>query len=297
MTQTLILTGGTGYLGSHLLKKILDQGFRVILLKRSSSETERLSPLLDRVISIDIDHQDLENVFAKYCPWSILHLATQYSCGLEDYSKIVGSNLEFPLKLLNLAKKYGVKSFINIDTSLAWDTSPYALSKKQLVSWLKVFSAPVKCVNIVLENFYGPFEGSNKFVSMVIRAILSGSNHLGLTAGDQSRDFIYIDDVVAAILTLLNQLGEMPQEWNSFEVGSGESVTIKQLVYKIADLTPDCKTRFDFGAVPYRPNEPMETRANLSAILKLGWSPKVSLADGLAETIRLEIDASSKDKL
>ena len=296
MRQTLMLTGGTGYLGSHLLEKILDHGFRVILLKRSHSKTERLKSLLGKVVSVDIDHQDMESVFAEYRPWSILHLATQYGRGSEDYSQIVESNLGFPLKLLDLAKKYGVAGFINIDTSLPWDTSPYALSKKQLVSWLKVFSPPVKCVNIVLENLYGPLEGSNKFVSMVVRAILSGKSDLDLTAGDQKRDFIYIDDAVMAILTVLRQLDEMPQEWNSFEVGSGEPVSIRSLVHKIADLVPECQTRFDFGAVPYRPNEPMETRANLSEISKLGWRPQTSLADGLAKTIRMETEASNEDK-
>ncbi len=287
MRKTFFVTGGTGYLGRNCIPKMLDHSWDPVLLVRPTSDLSTFDGQLDIIRALNIEG-DLEKGFRDYRPEGILHMATNYGKGSASLEEVLQTNLNFPVQLLELAKKYNVKQFINIDTNLPENTSPYALSKKQFLKWLRLFSRDFKCVNIGLEYFYGPLDGSKKFITMVIRTILAGKDRLALTAGEQRRDFIFIDDAVDAILTIMNQQDTGQDSWQEFEVGSGETVSLKELVTFIAQSIPECKTQFGFGDLPYRENELMESKADLSAISSLGWAPKYSLKEGLQKTVAEE---------
>ena len=130
-----MVTGGTGFIGSHLVERLLYEGHNVILLKRSFSNTWRIEHLFEKfsnqLVLIDIDLTDLEDVFSKYSVEGIFHLATYYNKNptFEEINPMASSNLLFPIDVLNLAVKYEVKYFINTGTFME-----YSLNDSQLVS-------------------------------------------------------------------------------------------------------------------------------------------------------------------
>lgn len=133
-------------------------------------------------------------------------------------------------------------------------------------------------------HMYGPNDTPSKFVPWVISAIKSGKKYLDLTPGEQKRDFIYIDDVVAAYEAVLKQSKNFSGAVSEFEVGTGYSVTIKEFVNSIKEITKST-TELKFGALPYRGNEMMDAKANNKQLIELGWKPMNTAVQGLRKIL------------
>jgi nucleoside-diphosphate-sugar epimerase len=140
-----------------------------------------------------------------------------------------------------------------------------------------------------MEHFYGPNDDTGKFVSYVVRSLLNKVDAISLTAGNQKRDFIYIDDAVNAIITILRTtLLDSRDAYVEYELGSGSVISIKELLEMAKAISGNTKTILEFGAIPYRESEEMELAVDLRALKKLGWSPKYSLDSGLKKMIDIE---------
>jgi nucleoside-diphosphate-sugar epimerase len=135
---------------------------------------------------------------------------------------------------------------------------------------------------------YGPSDDPSKFTTHVLNTCHRNEPTLKLTPGEQKRDFIYIDDVVSAYSTLIEQRTKLSIVVD-IEVGSGIAPTIREFVLSIHKLTAS-KTELQFGALPYRPNEPMYLKADISQMKSLGWQPKFNLELGLRRTLELEFN-------
>lgn len=289
----ILVTGATGYLGSELVKTLikLPDKFNVSILKRSISNIDRLSSVLPKIQTYDADLINLDNLFKINKSDVIIHCATDYGRKNSSWSSLVESNLSYPIKLLEGAIKGGAKLFINIDTMLPRHTSNYALSKSHFREWLQVICQEIRVVNIRMEHFYGPGEDDTKFITKIIRALLRGDSNIPLTTGFQKRDFVYIEDVLSGIVNVLKkELLEISPGWIEYELGSGVTITIKELVEKIKLQSGNHSTNLLFGAVPYRQHEAMEVKPNLSALHKLGWSTKYDLVTGIDKVISYERD-------
>jgi CDP-paratose synthetase len=284
----ILLTGATGYLGSHLLKRLWDGSHEVTILKRSHSKTDRIQGLLGRVQSMNADEGSVEEIVARVKPDAIIHCATHY--GRKDSGPIntVESNLILPLRLLSAASEQGVKLFVNTDTVLDKRVSNYSLSKRQFTEWLETFSTRITCINVALEHFYGAGDDSSKFVSWIIEQLLANVPEIQLTEGAQQRDFIFIDDVIDAFVTILKAHERTSSGFFRFEVGSGATVTIREFVETVRELSGNRSTLLKFGAIPYRENEVMQSHVDLSLLSQLGWKAKTSLKEGLTQTMRTE---------
>ena len=191
-----LLTGGTGFLGSHLLRRLLTEEARVVLLKRSFSSDLRIRTIPGRFETWNLDVADVEEVFQRFDVRRVIHCATNY--GLNDATpwKTIEANLILPLKLIHLAKMAGASTFVNTDTILNKRISHYSVSKNQFIDWMQNYAGDLACINIALEHFYGPDDDPSKFVTHVLLALLEKIPRLALTPGEQCRDFIYIDDVI-----------------------------------------------------------------------------------------------------
>lgn len=286
----ILVTGATGFLGSHLVRALHREGHELTILKRSLSSTGRLNDLLPNLISYDLDACSLDSIFSHTYD-AIIHAATCYGRAGEPASVIQEANVDFPLGLLEKAAAAGVTTFLNTDTSLPADLNFYSLSKQHFKDWGRIFAdhQMIRFVNVRLEHFYGAGDDDSKFVSYIIRGCLNNIAELALTAGEQQRDFIHIDDVCAAYLLLLQKGPEAGAYLQEYQVGSGASIRIRALVEMVHDLC-DSKTALKFGAVPYRENEVMQSRADISDLAGLGWSCKISLADGIRKTIEQETE-------
>jgi len=138
-----------------------------------------------------------------------------------------------------------------------------------------------------LEHFYGTGDDKSKFSTHVIRSCVNNLAELNLTPGEQLRDFIHIDDVIDAYLLVMERSIDSSRYYQNIGLGSGRPVKIRSFVETVQVLA-DSTTRLNFGAVPYRDNEVMESCADLTALKELGWSPKISLEEGIGRTVTEE---------
>jgi len=280
--KTILITGTTGFLGSHIAHRLVNK-YKVISLKRHLSNTWRIKDILDRMIHYDVDKTDLKAIFENHSIHTIIHTATNYGRSNDSLTDIIKTNLLFPMKLIELAMEYNVSNFFNTDTVANRSLNPYSLSKKQFCDWFKYITKRIRVVNIKLEHFYGPKDDDSKFVMFLINK-MKKNEPLDLTQGEQIRDFIYIDDVVNAYETLLNNVSFLNELYDEFEIGTGIPIRIKDLVLLIKKYTRT-SSMINFGVIPYRDNEIMESKSDISKILAMNWQPKVSLDQGINYTI------------
>ena len=286
--RTILFTGGTGFLGSNILKKLTKKDFTILLLVRTSSNLYRIDNIVKKVNLQYIEKTDFDRLFKENKIDIVIHCATNYGRNQTSPLSILESNLILPLKLLQIGADNGLSCFINTDTILDKGVSYYSLSKNQFKDWLQLYSTRMVCVNVALEHFYGPVDDKSKFVAWIIHSMLTSSSALNLTPGEQKRDFIYIDDVVAAFLSIIKATASNKKGFISYEIGSGKTVSIRELVVLIKKLTRNDITELNFGALPYREKEVMESKTDLTNIQELGWAPQVLLETGIKKTIEYE---------
>lgn len=289
--KNILLTGATGFLGSHLLEKLLQNKYNVIILKRSTSDCWRIAPLLSKVKFYDVDSCDIKIPFEENKIDVVIHTVTNYGRKNTDIIEVVNTNLMFSLRLLNTAVAFNTDTFFNTDTLLYKYLNYYSLSKKQFVDWLKLFSNKIKVVNLKIEHMYGPKDDNTKFVSWIIEQLLNDVKSIDLTPGYQKRDFIYIDDVVDVYMLLLEKTSHL-EGFNEFDVGTDNQIEIREFVREVYNEVKKIKpisTKLNFGAIPYREGEFMEIEENLEPLFELGWRPKISLEEGIQKILERKI--------
>lgn len=281
--MTILLSGATGFLGSYLLRRFITEDFEIIALKRSTSNTYRIKELLGDITYYDVDKIEIREIFKKHNIDLIVNTATDYGRTNSQISSILETNLMFSIKLLESAIENNVKTFINTDTLLGKDINVYALSKNQLVQWMQFLSNQINIVNIKIEHMYGPLDDDKKFIYWIINQLKQNVEKIDLTSGVQKRDFIYIDDIVEAFMTVINNVKEF-SSFEEFELGSGNTIEVKEflgLVYSQMKQKQVLTTTLNFGAIAYRAKENMCMEANVSKLLSLGWKPTVKLEEGI----------------
>jgi len=287
--MTILVTGSTGFLGSYLLKAFVNNGDKVIAIKRSTSNTYRIEKYLRNVVSYDIDKTELSNIFQNHKIDLVVNTVTNYGRKDSKISSIVDTNVIFGLKLLEESVNHNVKAFINTDTLLERNINAYALSKAQLVDWMRFLSTKsIKMINIKIEHMYGPKDDENKFIYWLINQLKQNVEKVDLTSGIQKRDFIYIDDIVSAYETIIQNINTL-SSFEEFELGTGASIEVKTFIEKIyreLSNTQELSTKLNFGAVAYRANENMNMQANITRLKTLGWKPTVSIENGIQLIIK-----------
>lgn len=289
--MTILIAGATGFLGSYLVKLFIDNGYKVIALKRSTSNTCRIDDCLNQLIIYDIDKTEISTVLAKHNIDVVINTVTNYGRINNKISSIVATNLIFGLKLLEESVNANIKAFINTDTFLDREINAYALSKSQLVDWMSFLSNKnTKMVNVKIEHMYGPLDDENKFIYWLIKQLKENAEEIDLTLGIQKRDFIYIDDIVNAYRSIINNIDQFCN-FEEFELGAGKSIDVKSFIQKIyREISKKQKltTKLNFGAISYRDNENMNMEANIEKLNQLGWKSNVSIEDGIKKIIEEE---------
>lgn len=293
MKEIILLTGATGFLGSHLLEGFIKSNkYKVIVLKRSFSNLARIEHIISENIKYyDIDKINVEEIFKGNKIDIIVHTAINYGKKKESVFEILETNLMFPIKLVELGITNNVKCFINTDSYINKEKFSYqhllnySLSKKSFWAWLKYLSKEIQIVNMVLEHVYGGRDSASKFVeSMIQKIAIEEIDSVDLTYGDQKRDFIYVADVVEACLKIVDFCLNNKFHYKVFEVGTGKSIGIKEFVNKIK-LLSNSKTLLNFGKLPYRADEIMDSMADIQELENLNWKSRVSVDEGLGNII------------
>lgn len=285
MKTKILLTGATGFLGSHLLESFLSQEFEVSILKRSTSDTWRIAHLLSGIKTFDIDKTSLNAIFKEFEPAIIVHAACNYGRKNEELIDIINSNLIFGLEILEESIKNNVKTFINTDSLLPRNINDYSLSKAHFVDWLKIRSCHLQVINLKIEHMYGVNDDSRKLIPWLINEMLNENIEIKLTSGIQKRDFIYVTDVVSAYNVIIEKR-KLLSAWNEFDVGTNINTRVKDFVLTLANLLEkkyciEIVSRLKFGAIPYRENELMIPELDIKSLMALGWHCKVSTIEGI----------------
>lgn len=287
--KTVLVTGATGFLGSHLVHALLKENFEVVILKRSTSDTWRIADVIEEVKSYDVDTQNVEKAFEENDIDIVIHTACNYGRNEESMKEVVETNVLFGLEVLECSIKFNTDIFFNTDTLLPKDLNSYTRSKKQFVEWLKMMSDNIQVVNLKLEHMYGPKDGATKFVPWVISQLFETADEIKFTKGEQKRDFIFIDDVVSAYLTVIKNREQL-SIFSEFDVGSGNMISVKSFVKKVKDIYEKqigpAPTKLNFGAIPYREGEIMNIEVENQKLLDLGWTPLYTVDKGLQKLIK-----------
>lgn len=290
----ILLTGSSGFLGSALVRFWAERGHDLWLLARPSSCLNRLEDLLTtvKVVRASTPAEVMTAVW-EAMPDAIVHTACSYGRKGESALDVLDANMRLGVSLLQaVLERDSLEStqptlFLNTGTVLEPGVSLYSLSKTQFSAWGAALaaSAPqrLKFIDVRLQQMYGPGDDGSKFITHVIEACRQNVPRLALTMGEQLRDFIHIDDVVQAYDHILERQNQFAAS-DFIDIGSGNAVSIRKFVELTKQLT-GAKTILDFGAVPYRVNEAMNSVADISRMENLGWRAKYSLAEGLATTL------------
>lgn len=286
--MTILLTGGTGYLGSNLAHILHEEKKDLILSKRANTGSNRIKKLKEKVNFVDLElPKNYEDILSDID--IVLHTATEYGrnkCSNEVYE----SNVEFPLKILKYCIDNGCKYFINTDTYFSKSKnynylSDYINSKKEFIKKSKdlIKGKKISFVNVRIEHIYGPNDNKYKFVNWLLNELDRGNN-INLTEGVQTRDFIYVEDVVHGYLEIIKNINILRSGFNQIDLGTGISTSVKDFVTYAHQIT-NSKSILNFGSIPYRENELMSSAANTSFMNKISWKYKFGYQDGIEKTI------------
>ena len=285
----LLITGATGFLGRNLTAQLVDNGFSVeVTINKSPLDPE----LLSSVTQTSIEHA-LEKLVA--CEYDgIIHCATSYGRDGE-INKVIESNLALPLRLLdktNFEHTFfiNIDSFFNKNVSHYYSLPHYSLTKKSLLTWLEYYSQHGLIVNMRLEHLYGHGDSQEKFVSKAIQEIgIQQNKAFNMTTGDQKRDFVYVTDVAAAIVTLLKNIKVLDTTFHEYEIGTSEKVSIKEFTQEIKRQAGS-KTQLMFGMIPQNQGDIQESVASTKFSDQFNWKPEIDYIEG----IRLCLESGRK---
>lgn len=270
----ILLTGATGFLGSHLLKAMLHAGYEVSIIKRATSDLGRIVEVEGKYDSFNVPEASISQIFSTHQIDLVCHCATAYGRGSAETTKIVDGNLRFPVELLENAMRNGCKYFINTDSFFCKQLPErleqnepiympeYTLTKHQFREWGKLYAnqGRITFINLQMEHIYGPNDSLGKFVPWVENQLANNVAEIALTDGIQLRDFVYVDDVVDVYLDVLKRVRSF-KGYENFEVGSGQAMSVRQFVERLKDKV-GASTKLNFGAIPRREEEIMYSQAS-----------------------------------
>ncbi|MEM6513121.1 MAG: NAD(P)-dependent oxidoreductase [Pseudomonadota bacterium] len=290
VTKTVLVTGATGFLGSHVCHALTENGHHVLAYCRSTSDRTRLGDLGHELQWYDTS-DGLERPFVEHTSIdALVHLATHYGRGENQLSDQIEANLVLPLRLLELCRKRQVSLFLNTGSFITKGLGNYeylqgyALSKSQVSQWAKQYASHLEVVDAVLEHVYGDRDSVDKFIPMVISRLLGSERHIDFTSGEQTRDFVYAGDVASALTAIIEASRSGATGYIPVEVGTGQLCSIKDAVVMMERIIRSGK-ELRFGQLAQREGEIMSSRANNSMFDHYGWRAETSLEQGFQKTI------------
>ena len=296
-TPRLLVIGGTGFIGHHLLKSVQQKGWKMTSVSLNSPTEERF---VDGVhyLHFDMANQSLVKKYLGEDFNYVVNLSGYINHQLfrDGGSHLIDTHFTALQNLLEVLPRRKLKRFVQIGSSDEYGNasapqledlrekpiSPYSFAKVASTHFLQMLHRTENFPAVTLRLFltYGPGQDTGRFLPQIIRGCLADSS-FPASDGKQLRDFCYVGDTVRAILQALT----VPEiEGEVFNVASGAPISIRAMIERICTLTDSGIPQF--AKLPYRVGENMALYANVKKAEKiLKWKAAVNLDEGLRETI------------
>ena len=292
----VFITGATGFIGSHTVRALRAANHEVAALVYPNDSLQRLDDLSGQ---FDIIPSDLANIgdvlelLKRWEPDACIHLAWfaepgKYLDSTENIKTLISS-----LNLLQSLVEIGCKQIIAAGTCAEYDLNIGYLREDSPVSPDTLYAATKSSLNLVGQQFsknnelifswarifylFGPQEDERRLIPSLIEA-LKREESFPSTAGEQVRDYLHVEDVARAFVTLLEKKAE-----GTYNISSGKPITIRSLLETVGKIMRRSDL-LEFGALPYRDWEPMFVCGDNRKLRSLGWAPKYDLEKGLKHT-------------
>ncbi|MCB9638731.1 MAG: NAD-dependent epimerase/dehydratase family protein [Myxococcales bacterium] len=317
--EHVLVTGGAGFIGSHVVEALLERGARVVVLDNfSTGSRENLAPFEGRVgfrcIEADITSSLWPALFSVQQDEPIdriIHLAAQTSVprSLAKPIEDIQVNQVATLQLLEFARGAGVKKVVFASSAATYGDleaeqtredmptvplSPYGLNKLTSEGWLRTYALhfAVPTASLRFFNVFGPRQDPRSpysgVISLFLQRALLGQDLLVFGDGRQTRDFVFVDDIVQALL--LACFGPV-SKGEAINVGTGRAITITRLVELVMSL---CESQSRLHYADARAGEIKHSCADISlARHLLGYQPTIGVEEGLARTLQWMQDQMS----
>lgn len=292
-----MITGSSGFIGTNLLESLSPKNYDVAILDRSRNVKFKNKK---HYIGDIRDYSFIEKSILDFKPNKVFHLAAYKNrdSSIQEMSLALQVNLIGTLNLcqaltkvssldsiitLGTTDEYGNSDTFFDESSIENPISPYGFSKLCSSNLAKYFNLTYGLPIIVLRPTiaYGPHQSNDMFIPSLINTLIS-NNEFKMTAGHQLRDFIFISDLIDAMLMLSesqNYFGEI------FNIGFGKSIMLKDVATSIAkDLNKEIFLKI--GSIPYRKNEVFKYETCIKKFKRtFSWEPKVRFDEGIDITI------------
>ena len=302
MPKTAIVTGGAGFIGSHLVDALIEREWKVVVIDNLSTGFKKNVNPKAQFNKLDICHPAAARLIVKFKPQAIFHMAAQISVPLSvrEPVKDAETNIMATLKLLDAAASVGVGRFIfagtggplsSEETKLPTDEahaampkSPYAIAKVSSEMYGAFYRATrhLPFISFRFANVYGPRQnphGEAGVIAIFCKRMLADEPVRINGTGKQTRDYVFVGDVIRAMLLGLGK----PKATGPYHVGTGKETSVKELFDHISRLTgykkKPLKGPADVGT-------PMRSALDAGKIRReLGWKPQIDMEKGLRQTV------------
>lgn len=297
----VLVTGGAGFIGSHVVDRLVLEGHEAVVVDNLVTGKRRNINRAARFYKMDIQSWRLERVFRNERPNVVMHLAAQMDVrkSVEDPMFDAQVNVLGTLNVLQQAVKHGVRKVIFSssggaiygeqetypapETHVLKPLSPYGLSKlcgEQYLSYFQRVSG-LQAVSLRYANVYGPRqdpEGEAGVVAIFIQKMLNNEQAVINGNGRQTRDFVFVDDVVEANLAMMGQ-----ETQGTFNVGTGVETSINDLFSILVQHTgANCK---EVHGPAKKGEQARSVIDNTKMRHEVSWEPKADLSEGLKKTV------------
>ncbi len=298
----ILVTGGAGFIGSHLVDKLVSQKHNVLVIDDLSTGSKKFINPKAKFTKVSINSPKFDSVFKKFKPDVVFHLAAQkcVPISLRQPDMDAKINIMGTINLLEFCRKYKVKQFVFTSTggalygdgikvptpesSPSVPESPYGCSKLAGETYMQMYAKThgLNCAILRLSNVYGPRQdpkGEAGVIAIFIENLLNNRICKINGKGKQTRDFVYVGDVVDALLAALRKKAS-----GVYNIGTGKEISINKLFTSIAKQIDSSKDPKHTKAIS---GDLMRSALNNSRAKRiLSWKPLVNLDQGIKKTIQ-----------
>lgn len=292
--KKIFVTGATGFIGSNLVKALVEKEYEVYVLVKKNSNMMLIENVKDKIhiFEYEEDIQSLIEYFEKVSPDLVIHLASLFLSDhkTEDVENLIKSNILLGTQILEAMTKSNTKNIIN--TSTSWqhynneNYNPvclYAATKQAFEDILKYYveAKKISAINLTIFDTYGANDVRNKIINKLYEISNTGEC-LNMSYGEQEIDLIYIADIIDAYMNSIKKIEEdnISEKMVKYCLNSDNPRKLKEVV-EIFERINNKKLNINWGMRPYRAREVMNTYT-LGERLP-GWKPKYTLEDGFKE--------------